>query len=404
MLTSSYPRFPGDGAAPFIRSIAEALTNLGHAVAVVAPYDTSVATKTATSSVLLYRFRYVWPPQWHIVGHGRSLVDDRRLRQMAILLLPLYVLVALFSVLVTSVQQQADWLQAHWLLPNGPIIALVAWIQRKPFIVSLHGSDGFVARRNKVFATVARWTLRRATLVTACSPELRDIALALGAEPRRTQVWLYGVNTHLFRPAVDMRSTYRKHWGWTDDDKVIVAAGRLVSKKGFGVLLEAMLPILNKKASARLAIAGAGPLRHVLEQQACSAGIAARVQFTGQIAWDEMHMFLAAADVFALPSVRDESGNMDGLPTIALEAMACGLPVVASRLGGIPMVLEHGRSGYLVAARDSAALAKALLTLLCNDEQRRQCGLAARKVTETRLPWEIIVTQLTTWLSTTTEL
>ena len=84
VLTSSYPRYPGDGAAPFVRSICEHLAKLGHDVEVVAPYDPAVGRMDYR--VKVHRFRYIWPPGWHIMGHGRALEKDVRLRPLSILL------------------------------------------------------------------------------------------------------------------------------------------------------------------------------------------------------------------------------------------------------------------------------------------------------------------------------
>jgi glycosyltransferase involved in cell wall biosynthesis len=400
ILTSSYPRYAGDGAAPFIRSIAEALVDRGHEVSVVAPFDIAVSQASLASRVKVRRFRYVWPPKWHVLGHGRSLVDDRRLRWLAFIVLPLYMLVATIHVFAVSFQQRADWLYAHWVLPNGPIVALVAWLQRKPYLISLHGSDGFVAQQHPLFGAVARLALRRAALVTACSPELVSIAVAHGADRARTHLWTYGVNIEIFRPSELVRGARQQPWGWSVNDKVLLAVGRLVSKKGFGVLLDAMPSIARHEPSVILAIAGEGSLRPVLERQAQMLGSGARVQFLGRIAWNEMPALLSAADVFVLPSVRDESGNMDGLPNVVLEAMACGVPVIASRLGGVTSILDEAGGGCLVPAGEKDALAEAAVCLLRDNEQRQRYGSAARKFVEDHLTWDLVAYQLVEWLTT----
>ncbi|MCS7002599.1 MAG: hypothetical protein NZ518_07115, partial [Dehalococcoidia bacterium] len=87
VLTSTYPRFPGDGAAPFVRSLAVALAEAGHAVTVVAPHDIAVRA-APDDGISVRRFRYVWPDRYHIMGHARALQDDRRLRPLAIALVP----------------------------------------------------------------------------------------------------------------------------------------------------------------------------------------------------------------------------------------------------------------------------------------------------------------------------
>ncbi|RME06387.1 MAG: glycosyltransferase family 4 protein, partial [Anaerolineae bacterium] len=125
LLTSSYPRFPGDGTAPFIRSIAQALQRAGHAVEVVAPYDPAVQPDPA-DTLPVHRFRYAWSRRLHIMGHARALHADARLRPAAYLLLPLFLLAEGRALWRVSVRQRAQAIHAHWVLPNALPAALVA--------------------------------------------------------------------------------------------------------------------------------------------------------------------------------------------------------------------------------------------------------------------------------------
>src|SRR4030065_1247221 len=156
VLTSSYPRFSGDGTAPFVQSIAETLVKFGHVVDVIAPYDKEVKT-TDSKGVKIHRFKYSLIKSFHIMGHGRALESDVRLRPLAILLLPFYLSAAFIKLLQVTRQQKTEVIHVHWVLPNGPVAAMVAKLRRIPFIVSLHGSDMFMARKNRLYGFVAPW-------------------------------------------------------------------------------------------------------------------------------------------------------------------------------------------------------------------------------------------------------
>src|SRR5262249_33664769 len=104
--------------------------------------------------------------------------------------------------------------------------------------------------------------------------------------------------------------------------------------------------------------------------------------------WTDMPDLLAAADLLVAPSVRDPDGNLDGLPTVILEAMGAGRPVVASRLAGIPLAVEHDVTGLLTPPGDPAALAAAVIELLRNPEQRRAFGARAAERSRGELSWE----------------
>ncbi|OGO64262.1 MAG: hypothetical protein A2Z45_07040 [Chloroflexi bacterium RBG_19FT_COMBO_55_16] len=391
VFTSSYPRFPGDGTAPFIKSICENLVQLGHKVAVVAPYDPEVR-QMKNGGVQIHRFRYIWPNRMHIMGHARALDADVRLRPLAFLLLPFFLLAAFIKLLNVTGQQGSQAIHVHWVVPNGLVAAWVAAWRNIPFILSLHGSDVFVAQSNPVFRSVARYVFRRAAGVTACSPELYQAALQLGAPPD-TRLLPWGANPSQFTPVFRSLEA-RKMFAVDPEQLLIVALGRLVYKKGFGTLISAMPTIVENFPQARLLVGGEGPLRQQLSNQATALGITGQVTFAGSIPWDRVPELLASADVFVLPSQRDEYGNVDGLPTVLLEAMSSGVAVVASDIGGVRLVLENGRTGLIIPPGEPIALAQAVLTLVGDPDRRVAIGKAARQAVVERFNWESVAGEI----------
>lgn len=387
MLASSYPRFPGDGTAPFVRSIAEHVAGLGNDVVVVAPYDVAVSPHASSpdKGLRVERFRYVWPDRFHVMGHARSLHADVRIRPLSYLLLPLFLLASVAALWRETARHKTDIIHVHWVLPNGPAAALVAALRRIPFVVSLHGSDMYVAGRNPAFGAVARFVFRRAAGVTACSPELRDAALALGA-PAGTLLLPWGADPAVFSPA--RRSPeVRTAWGASPSQVMVAALGRLVHKKGFDVLLDAWAALAPRHPEARLVLGGDGPLRPELTERVQRLGLGASVDLVGQVPWDRVPDLLAAVDIFVLPSVRDASGNLDGLPTVLLEAMSSGAAVVASEIAGVGLVVRDGETGLLVPAGSAEALAAALEGLIGDSARRLALGQAARRAVETEFNW-----------------
>jgi glycosyltransferase involved in cell wall biosynthesis len=391
VLTSSYPRFPGDGTAPFVRSICEGLVQLGHPVEVVAPYDPAVQLGES-GGVPVHRFRYVWLDRLHLMGHARSLEADVRLKPLAYLLLPFFLAASLQTLLRVAARQESQAIHVHWVLPNGLPAAWAAARLGLPFVVSLHGSDMYLASRSRLFGAAARYVFRRAAAVTACSPELRQAALRLGA-PENTLLLPWGADPHKFSPELRQVET-RLTYGAGPQDVLIVALGRFVPKKGFDRLLDALPAVLEGQPRARLVLGGDGPLSEELALRAARLGVADQVAFPGRIPWDSVPDLLAAADIFVLPSVRDEHGNIDGLPTVLLEAMACGTAVVASELGGVPLVVEDGKTGLLAPPGDVAALSAAILSLARDPARRRSLGQAARQAVVERYNWREVARQI----------
>jgi glycosyltransferase involved in cell wall biosynthesis len=384
ILTSSYPRFLGDGTAPFVQSIAEAMVKLGHLVEVVAPYDLEVKP-ISPNGVKIHRFRYSLIKKLHIMGHGRSLESDVRLRPLAVLLLPFYLLAAFITLWRVTGRQKSDAIYAHWVIPNGPVAVLVAKIRRIPFIVSLHGSDIFLAYKNRLFGYVAHWVFIHASGVTACSPEIKEQAIELGA-PKSTELLAWGADPRVFRPADD-RMELRHKLGWSDAI-VITTLGRLVYKKGFDILIKALPDVIVNYPNLQVIIGGDGSLLGELKELTKSLGIENSVQFIGRVPWTEVPELLAAANIFVLPSIRDASGNLDGLPTVLLEAMGCGSAIIASDIGGVSLAIRNKENGILVAPGSVNELKQALLVLLGDQTLRNKLGKSARKTIEDDLNWE----------------
>jgi glycosyltransferase involved in cell wall biosynthesis len=138
-----------------------------------------------------------------------------------------------------------------------------------------------------------------------------------------------------------------------------------------------------------LVIAGYGDLRDDLERRAAELGVANNVRFPGQLERERAARYVAAADVYVVPSIRDQRGNIDGLPNALLEGMGAARPIVASRVAGIPDVIGDGQHGLLVPERDSEALAEAIGRLLSDRALAERLGAAARQRVVEELTWDI---------------
>jgi glycosyltransferase involved in cell wall biosynthesis len=390
MIASSFPKYPGETTAPFIEEIAAGVAARGHTVTLLAPWHPEIRRAPVERGVNLHFFHYAPHPALNVWGYAQSLISDTHIRSQTLAATPFALsasLHALSSELLAARQQQApyDLVQAHWALPNGPPAALVARTFGLPLVVSLHGSDIYLAERHWSLAAGAAFALRSAAFVTACSSDLRQRSLRLGAHPSRSCVVPYGVDTDQFHPDPEAPHTIRAELGLPADSAIVLGLGRLVSKKGFGVLLDAWPGILARHPQATLVIVGYGDLREPLEHQAATLGISERVCFTGQLERRRTAAYLAGADVFALPIVRE---GVDGLPNVLLEAMGAGRAIVASRVAGVPDVIDHGVHGLIVPERDPAALTESITQLLDNRELANRLGSAARERIMHELGWE----------------
>jgi glycosyltransferase involved in cell wall biosynthesis len=385
MVTSSYPKYPGDVTAPFIESIARGVAARGHEVDVVLPAHPELR-RGASEPVRFFPYEYAPRPQWSRWGYAQSLRADVGLRGAAWLLAPLAAAALRGAVGGRLTERRYDAAHVHWVVPSGALVSDILSAHRMPTVMSLHGSDVFVAERLLPARLLARRALRRAGAVTACSSDLRARALRLGAPASRSRVVPYGVDALAFSPAV-RTDGLRARLGVPEDALFVLGLGRLVEKKGFRHLLEAVARV----PGAHVAIAGEGDLAGELRAQA--QAVRAAASFPGALDRGAVAAALAAADVVAVPSVVDRAGNVDGLPNALLEALAAGRAVVASRVAGIPDVVEDGANGLLVPPADPAALAGALRRLQEEPDTRRRLGEEARRRAQALLSWDAAARQ-----------
>ncbi|HET6266882.1 MAG TPA: glycosyltransferase [Acidobacteriota bacterium] len=375
VLTTSYPRFEGDTAAPFIASMAEGIAKLGHTVEVVLPWHPKLGDETR-NGVKLHPYHVPGDRQEPIWGYAQSMDSDVKLKRKTLAITPFALSATLRMARRVLGQQKFDLIHAQWVLPNGLPAARLSRKLQLPLCVSLHGSDMFVARTNRFFGEAASAVFRQASAVTACSPDLQEQAQALGA--RNPTLLPYGVDADHFSPG--RASERRRH--------CIVSVGRLVHKKGFFQLIEAFAQLLKYYADSTLVIAGAGPLMPSLRERAAALGVEGSVTFSGNVERDALPGLYRSAELVAVPSITDEFGNRDGLPNVFLEALSCGTAVVASDIPGVKSLIHGQTAARIVPSGDVRALAAALGELMRDTECSNLLRTEARELATTTLTWE----------------
>lgn len=391
MVTSSYPLFTGDGTAPFIEEIARALAAREHHIDVVLPAHPKLSRRDEPR-LRFFPFPYTPLRALSVWGYAQSMNADRGFKGRTLLVAPFAALATVRAVRRRLKASSYDLVHAHWVVPGAALAHRAARSARKPFVISVHGSDVFSAERNAAVGWAARQAFSAAHAVTVCSSDLKDRTLHLGARPDRTRTVPYGVDAEFFRGEVswneERRQAMRHRLGAAATQTLVVGVGRLVEKKGFSSLIEAA----GGDPALHVAIVGDGDLRSDLQ----NTGLSQRTSLTlaGRFSRTEIRDALLSADIVAVPSVVDSKGNVDGLPNVLLEAMAAGRPIVASRVAGIPDVIDDGVEGVLVPPKSPRALRDALVALAGDPARRAQLGRAASLRASTDLTWERVAMTL----------
>jgi glycosyltransferase involved in cell wall biosynthesis len=220
--------------------------------------------------------------------------------------------------------------------------------------------------------TMAKRMIRESDAVIAISRELvENVPREFGISPDRVKGIYNGIDTERFRPKKSPVNA--KYKGM----RIVFTASVLHKQKGVQYLIAAFRKVKDNVPDALLLIAGEGPYRKKLEGDAAKAGLSDDVVFLGKIPNIELGDYYNACEVFVIPTVR-----VEGLPLIELESMACGRPVIASNIGGIPSVIRDGVNGMLVKPGDPEELAEKMIEVLKDRKLASRLGAAARKTIE----------------------
>jgi sugar transferase (PEP-CTERM/EpsH1 system associated) len=242
--------------------------------------------------------------------------------------------------------------------------------------IAVHSEHGYeldmlagLPKRRRVFRRVA---YEMADAVVAVTHELRDYhAHQAWVTPERIRVIYNGVDTERFSARPDMRASVRTKFGLAENMFVVGTVGRMVPIKDHPTLLRATQILLSRGIQVHALLVGSGPeLQNNLQVVKVSPELKRHVTFVGDS--DEVPELLNAMDAFVLPSISE------GMSNTLLEAMAVGLPVIATSVGGNTEVIEENRSGWLFTPRDAEILASRLAVLASREDLRRQYGAAAR--------------------------
>jgi glycosyltransferase involved in cell wall biosynthesis len=275
-----------------------------------------------------------------------------------------------------------DVIHAHMVVPDGWAAARLGATLGVPVVATAHRADVLdVPARGEADRERVGEAVGMVDQLCAVSRLVGDAAAALGTPRRPVIVVPNGADTETCRPWP--RAQMRQEFGLPAEGRTITYVGQLVPRKGLDTLIDAVARLAGRPGGAPLvAAAGSGPQRQELEARARRLGVADRVRFVGRVDHDRVGRFMAAGDLFVLPSLSE------GLPTVVCEAMNCGLPVVATAVDGTPEIVRDGQTGLLVPPSDPGALADALAAILDDPDRARRMGEEALRVGRAEYTWD----------------
>lgn len=375
IVSSNFPPVRG-GAATVYENLCKYSNGAIEALSASLSYETGLAPEgleryDASAPFSIHRIELLRPAQ---TG------EPSKLRDLALMTKVLWRIVAVARRERIRVICLGDLVYGGWLV--YPLKRLF----RYPVIFYVHGEEITTRSGGGLFD---RWRARFLAQADAvvCVSRFTQEALAsrMGVERNKIALIENGVDTERFRPSDPDPALVARH-GWAGR-RVILSVGRLVRRKGFDKLIEAMPIVLKKCENAHLAIVGEGPLRDELEAAIRRHDLVGRASLLGAAADAELPALYAAAELFALPNRDMPDGDTEGFGLVFLEANACAKPVIAGRAGGAVDAVKDGVNGLLVDGESPEDIARAILRLLDDDALRSRLsagGLAAARQADWR--------------------
>ena len=269
--------------------------------------------------------------------------------------------------------KKIDHLHAHFAHDPTLIAYLVNCITGLSFSFTAHARDLYQVPEDILTDRIHQ----ASAVVTCCAANIEYLNQIASSDQSKFSLIYHGVNLKDFQLATNVGTSARS------EIPIILSVGRLVEKKGFQDLFQALLIVKERGQRFRCTIYGDGPLFQQLKLWIDEHGMAEDILLMGDRSQHELIPIFQGATLFALTPVQTEDGDRDGIPNVLVEAMAVGLPVITTAVAGIPELVDHGENGFLYQQHDVDGISSGITELLSNAEKRKQLGDAAsKKVTE----------------------
>ena len=353
-LTHCFIREKGDLSGVFLFDLASELVNRGTEVFVVTPHEENLPYFEKIDGISIYRFRYA-PSKFERLayqGNMHELVKGSLFYQFVFILF-------LASFLLKSIQviskEKINLIHAHWWIPSGLVALATSIFSRKPYILTTHGTDVFIVKKFRVLTPLAKTVFRKSNFITAVSNSIKSILISsFKIDPDKIKVFSMPCDLDIFYPIPIKKKR----------EKTVLSIGRLIERKGYSYLVQAVAILKKKGVKFKLIIIGEGHEGKLLKEKIQALDLNEEVEIISFKPKADLNYFYNLCDVFVLPSITDWKGEKEGLGVVLIEAMSCKKPVIGTNSGGITDIVKDNKTGLLVTEKDPEALADAMEKLL----------------------------------------
>ena len=330
----------------------------------LAPHTSGAAKSENLEGIRVIRFPYFFPKSKQSLAYGTGMMASLKSNPWAVLQVPSFLFCQWRALHRTVREHNIDIVNSHWMIPQGFIASLPPRLPCKQ-VLTIHAAGLFALRRLPLGKWMAQRMVRRSDLIYSVSSYNQQVLEQLTQRKVDCRILPMGIDTYYYENHSDP-AALRKELK-LPPGKIILYVGKLNEKKGVIYLLKAFHTIAQEQKDCHLVIVGTGLLENALKREVKQLGLETRVTFAGQQGKEAVKNFFQMADLVVVPSIIDSTGETEGLPVVLLESLACGKPVVATRVAGAPDVIVDGHNGFLAKPKDGRDLAEKMKLALKAD-------------------------------------
>lgn len=376
VITSAYPEYEDDPHGIFVHRLMKEVSKQGHDVHVLAPY-TGNKTKFQLDGVYIQKFNYFYPKRFQKLAGRSGMIDNVKEGFFVKLQFITFIFFNLFHSLKFK---DMDIVHVQWPIPNGLGALFLKKFFKTPYINTIHGEEVYLSKMYHTVFVINSFVNNSSKSITNSTATLKA-CLDAGLNQQKLDIIPFGVDTSFYKPLNIVK-----------DEEIfqILSVGYLIERKGFKYLISAIKEVLKVKGNVKLKIVGSGPQEQQIKKHIADLNLEKYVEIIANISDEELLKMYNSSDLFVLPSIIDSQGNTEGLGVVLIEAMACGLPVIGSNIGGIPDIVHDGETGLLVPQKNVSELSKSIIKIIENPELSERIANKGYSMVKANFSWEKI--------------
>ncbi len=377
IVTSVYPRNHEDSEVPWLRKTVN-LTNQEDDidVTVFAPSFEGMIPHTIEGTIVK-RFRYFFAPLENLTHDEGAPNKIEKLHYKAITLL--YILLGTLQLVLLHRREKFDILHVHWPFPHGIMGFVAKMFYPTKIVLNFHGASLLLIKKFAFVKHFLKFFIKRASAIVVNSSYTGK---------KVTDIYERDVNIIPYGTTVEASNITKT------DPFHIISVGRIIERKGFPYLINAMPEIHRRWPKAHLTIVGGGNKLEELQLLVKKLQIESYVKLTGKVSHEELQKCFSGGSIFVLPAIIDSRGDTEGLGVVLIEALSNGCTLVASDVGGIPDVVVNNKSGLLVPEKESNAIVEAVDKLFKDPKLTQSLQKMGEKHVEENFSWEEVIKRL----------